>query len=485
MIRQTNLMATYGLVCLCLVICAGPLPFGSVLVRDRTLLGLLVCSAAVLALGATKDSTSRESALPGWAFVFVGGVGVVQSLPMPRGLVTLLAPRLADIWQGASVMTGESAGPMTLSIAPQVSRTVALHWMVVGLAFWASALLVRERQHRRLLALCLFGVAIFQILYGGGRMMTESQLIWGVEVPGDPSRLRGTYVNSDHLATLLLMALSMTCGWLWWALRRVFAARGGIEQRLSALGPPLLAVVVLFAGLAFTGSRAGLVAAVSALLGMAILLALHYGRWQVGVLGVGVTMSVVASVALFGWRQGFARLLGTSAYEVGWNARLEVYRATFELCGLSPWVGTGLGTFRQAFPLVQPTSVNGLWIHAHSDMLELVVTTGQLGWPVLAVALLITGRRLWRVLHRGVRFEDRAAGLVGAGALMATGAHALVDFGLTMPANSVILALLVGAAYGAPSAPDARRVTAAEPDDPPATAPPHRGPREPRAPGVP
>lgn len=462
MIRQTNTVATLGMACLSLVVCAGPLPFGGVMIRDRTLLGLLVCVAAVAAFFVETsmervDSTRRPSVLPGWMLAAIGGLGLAQSLPLPQGLVGLLSPRLLDIWEASGGGLADPAEWLPLSIAPGVSRTVALHWLVVGLGFWAASSLGRERRMRRFLAFSLLAVAVFEVIYGGGRMVAASQSIWGVEVPGDPSRLRGTYVNSDHLATLLLIALAVAYGWLWWGLRRSFGPRG-FEQRLVALMLPGLAVVVLFAGLAFTGSRAGLLAAVFALLGMAGLLALHYGRWQVGALGVAVTFLSVAGVALFGWRQGFARLLGTSAYEVTWNARLEVYRSALELWEYSPWVGTGLGTFRQAFPLVQPATVDGLWIHAHSDVLELVVTTGLLGWPLLALGLTVVGRRLWRVLHRGERFEDRAAALVAAGASMAIGLHAVVDFGLTLPANSLVLVLVVGAAYGAPSALDHKNV---------------------------
>jgi hypothetical protein len=65
----------------------------------------------------------------------------------------------------------------------------------------------------------------------------------------------------------------------------------------------------------------------------------------------------------------------------------------------------------------------------------------------LGVAALVV--RLLRVLRKGRRREDQAAALAALGALAAVGLHELADFGLTMPANALTLAVLCGAAAGA------------------------------------
>src|SRR5207237_941635 len=73
---------------------------------------------------------------------------------------------------------------------------------------------------RRALGLALLVAAAFEILYGTRRWTTDASLIWGVMVPGGPGRLRGTFVNPDHLALLLELSLAVAFAWLWWALRR-------------------------------------------------------------------------------------------------------------------------------------------------------------------------------------------------------------------------------------------------------------------------
>ena len=91
-----------------------------------------------------------------------------------------------------------------------------------------------------------------------------------------------------------------------------------------------------------------------------------------------------------------------------------------------------------------------------------VVVVAALGIPLLVVGavlflpLLLLGglvaavRRLFQVLGGDNRGEDRAAALAGYGALAAAAVHSALDFGLTIPANALGLAVLVGAAVGTP-----------------------------------
>jgi len=66
-------------------------------------------------------------------------------------------------------------------------------------------------------------------------------------------------------------------------------------------------------------------------------------------------------------------------------------------------------------------------------------------------------RRLWHLLRYGRRSEDRAMVLAAWGAVAGVLAHASIDFGLTLPANAFLVAVVLGLACGvasrAPSAP--------------------------------
>lgn len=446
----SRVTAAVGTFALLLIVCLGPLPYGSVLVRERAVLQIcaFLALAAVLA-GRRLSPLPTLTRVPPAMIAAIGLWGICQSLPLPRFVVEILAPRIADGWDRAAPLLAEaSASPswVTLSLAPSVSRATGLHWLAIAAAMAAAMLLGTDRRARRLVVGGFLTVAVFEVFFGAEKWLGRSEVLWGLEVAGDPGRLRGTFVNANHLAFYLTIASALILSWLWWSVRRVIR-RQAIEQLLLTLVPGL-GFLVFFAGIAFSGSRAGLVASVVAILVFALLLAVYYRRWLMGLLAVGVVALGLAGLAVIGLRQGLARWAETSAYDATWSSRFEVYRASWELWRSSPWTGTGLGTFRQAFPSVQPAETGGIWIHAHSDILELLVTAGLVAVPLAAWGLYALCRQLFATFRHGHRSEDRAAALGALVAITGAGLHSTVDFALTIPANAFTLAILCGLACG-------------------------------------
>lgn len=445
MIRQSSPGTSFAILLLLLIICIAPLPFGSVLLRERVVLDLLACLALAAAILHAPRPTRSGAFLPALLVAGIGVLGLLQSMAWPQSMAALLSPKLAESWRSTATFLGRDGGGVPLSLAPGVTRQVALHWLAVAAALWAAGLLGGMRQYRRLLALGLLAVATLEVLYGANLWIARSTRIWGIEVGGSPNRLRGTYINPDHLAFLLGIVTTCCFAWIWWSLRRALR-RGSIEQRLLHTLLPGLFFLLFFAGLIFTGSRAGLVAITAAVVLQALSLMMFHRRWHVVLTAGGAITLCGFAVSWFGFQGGLGRLLATSAYEVTWNHRVDVYRSSLALWLDFPLLGTGLGTFRQAFPRVQPAGLDNTWNHAHSDLLEILVTNGVVGLALALLGILIIGRRLWRLYRFGERSEDRATGLAIFGALLATTFHSLVDFGLTIPANSFILAIAVGTA---------------------------------------
>ncbi|MEM7349338.1 MAG: O-antigen ligase family protein [Acidobacteriota bacterium] len=461
-IRQFDAGSNVATLILLLIACCGPLYFGSVLPRERIALQIGACMALAAVAGGRKTLTElADVKIPALAVAAVGTFGILQSLAYPRFLVELIAPRLAAAWTETAELTGAAIDWIPLSLSPSVSREVGLHWLALAACLTAAGLVGRERRLRHLLAFGVLAVAVFEIVYGSDNWFTQSGTIWGVEVGGDPSRLRGTFVNPDHLALLLIISNALCFAWLWWSVRRV-GRSGTIERRLLHAVQPSLIFLMLFVGLAFTGSRAGLLAMVLAVLFQTLMLAVHYRRWQVGLLSSGALVLGLVGIALFGLQKGLGRWMETSAYEIALSSRFDVYQASLDLWLLFPWSGTGLGTFRQAFPLVQPVSLQQTWLHAHNDILELLVTTGLVGLPLMAYGLWALYWRLWKVFQRGRRSADRAAGLGALGAVVGVLIHSCFDFGLTLPANAFTLAIICGLACGTRILPSRRPAPAAK-----------------------
>lgn len=436
---------------LALVLLFAPLPFGGVTPWAESVLRVASFLALALALTLTAAAESaaalRLAVWPAAALAAVALLGLLQAAPLPAGVAALLSPRHAGLErQAAELATAPT--PARLTLAATATRSAVLGWAAAAAAFLAAAVAGRRREHRRWLAAAVMAGALFQVFFGVRDWFARSSTLWGVELHATAIRLRGTFVNPNHLALYLEMALPLAAAWSWWAARRA-AGEAHVERRLLLAGPPVLVWLTLFAGLAFSGSRAGLLAAMAAVSVQGALVAAGGRRWWLAPLGALAALAGVGVVAAVAPREGLGRLLATSAADVSLGARLEEYRAALGLWARFPFTGTGLGTFRDAFPLVQTPVLEGTWWHPHSDFVEVLVTAGLAGAALVAAGLWSLTRALVRVRRQGGRSEDRAAGLAALGLLVSAGVHETLDFGLSMPGNAITLAVLLGAAAAA------------------------------------
>jgi O-antigen ligase len=427
-----------------------PLPFGGVTSWAAASLETLAFGAFALAMAAVdRPADLRPAALPAAALAAVAGLGMLQALPWPHWLVALLSPSHARLHDHAAALVGASAaGPARLSLAPAATWDAALVWGAAAACLLAGGVAGRRRLRRRWLAGTVLAAALVQVFLGARNANAGQRTLWGVEVPITAARLRGTFFNPNHLAVYLEIALALAFAWGFWAARRARAAVS-LERRVLSLAPPILVWLTLFAGLTFTASRGGLAAALAALVVQGVLLASVQRRWGLAMVGLAAAAAGIAAALAMGLRAGPARMLATMPFDVSLGARRQAWSATLGLWQSFPITGTGLGTFRDAFTLEQPASLDGTWWHAHSGPLELLATTGPIGPLLVAVGLVALVRQLLLVLRRGRRSEDRAAGLGALGAVAAVGLHECYDFGLTLPANALTLAVLAGAAASA------------------------------------
>jgi O-antigen ligase len=426
-----------------------PLPFGS---APAWAVGVLQSGAAaalfVAAWAARSDRRLRAVGKPFALLLALAVLGLVQSLPVPRVLATALSPGHAHL----SAAAGEVAGSAwtRLSLSPDLSRRTSIWLLALAAAFVAAAMVSERRLRRRALFGAVLASALFQAAFGLRERLALRRTIWGVEVPQPPGRLRGSFINPDHAAFLLLLALAVSFAWIWWAVRSG-RWRGNWDSWLMLGIVPVATWLALLAALLLTGSRSALAAGVVGTLVQASLLARGRRRWWVVGAAVLLLAVGVATTALLAFDLGFGRLADTTGYELIRNDRWIAYAATLELWSRFPIFGTGLGSFRDAFPMVQPEGLHEVWRHAHSDWLELLATTGVVGLGLALGAVLLVARRFGVQLTNDRRSEDRAGAIAGIGMLSMAAVHSLLDFSLTMPADAFILAVALGCAAGAPA----------------------------------
>ena len=133
-------------------------------------------------------------------------------------------------------------------------------------------------------------------------------------------------------------------------------------------------------------------------------------------------------------------------YDVG---RVDAWRSSLSIVYDHPWLGTGLGTFASVFSAYRnpAAGVWGVWDHAHSTPLELMV---EMGVPFSLLVFALWSIMLGFLLRAAIRANgSRLYVIAGAGIGTLATLHSLVDFSLQIPGFSLVCCSLVGASIAA------------------------------------
>ena len=155
---------------------------------------------------------------------------------------------------------------------------------------------------------------------------------------------------------------------------------------------------------------------------------------------------VLASTRLPAISERFSTLLAVEGVEG--NTRWDLWQGTWRSWRRAPLLGSGLGSYRHVIGLDKPATGTAVLEQAHNDWLEWLSTSGAAGFGILVVAIAGLASRLWPPKVRWMRHEYRYPLAGAACAVVSTGLHEIIGFGLQTPANRYLLAAWVGLVWG-------------------------------------
>jgi O-antigen ligase len=280
-------------------------------------------------------------------------------------------------------------------------------------------------------------------------------LYFGNEEPGQYVAI-GTFVNRNHLAALLAMALPVIVGLI------VHGARpGDLPRDRSLLAPRSEAVakrillfasaVIVLVGLLFTRSRTGIA---TGLFGLACSAILPLHAAPMGTLPRRVASSVVigvfviaAGVALAIGVGPLLRGLAPATLQASADFRWSIYAATLRAAIDFLPFGSGLSTYATVFPRFQVADVGGYLDYAHNDYLQAFMELGLAAPVIVALLLVAYATRMTQLLRRPDLRSFTLLQIAAGIGLLPMILHSLLDFSLHMPANAMWFATLVGVMF--------------------------------------
>lgn len=422
---------------------------------------VLAAVTALAALQLGEPDLSRGVFRAAVAASVAGSLFVVfQAAAFPETAI------IHPVWLEAEAALDLGAGPgivaASASIGPSTTL-VSLLWLAFPmLAFLAALLLYRDDE-------AAVRLVQFMVLAGGGlalfatsQFLLAPHALMGGRKTAYLDSLTAPFVNRNTAATfygavtIAAVALAARAGngrrlgqCVGWVL-----GQGRLSRR-AVLGfvVPVAVAVLAATALMLTKSRAGIAST-----GLALALVgplLWWGRDRTGeepARGLGPRLARLAWLAaglvacMLIASQIAGRALVRADAEGFGDARFCVYGDILE-ASLDRWaIGTGLGTFIEAFPPWRDPAcgVQTVWDRAHSLYLEALLTVG---WPATIACLLLT-LALARLLARGAarRRSHRFVPILGLGVLALVMVHAALDFSLQIPGFAAFAAVLVAAA---------------------------------------
>jgi O-antigen ligase len=388
-----------------------------------------------------------------WPVLFALWVAL-QMMPLPASLVHELEPvRFKQAFANQS-----GAGWLTLSIYPHATLLLWIRFLGYLTAFVLAVYLFDSRKRRSLLVGTLIGIGLFESVYGSAEYLTGREKIFTYTKQNYRGMATGTYINHNHYAGLLELTLPFLVGsvfyyfQMWQQNRGKHLSRG--RQQASAGFEAvvyLFLVIVMLVGLVFSRSRGGILAALFSLVFITMLGQLRARRktWLIGLFGFLVVAAGYGLwIGLGPVLSRFEQLaMGTQEFDIA--TRLSFSKDALPMVRDYPWTGMGLGTFAIGFRHYQTGWVNYFVDHVHNDYLEFAAETGVIGAALLFLPILYLLIRMIITFLRDAR-RYRPSILLGCiGSVLAILIHSAMDFNLQIPANALVLAVVLGIAYKA------------------------------------
>jgi O-antigen ligase len=385
----------------------------------------------------------------------------VRHLALPAGLFA--AAPLWAIFQNATwtpimlhhPIWGMASNALDRPILGSISTnrdltTLALLRLATGASvFWLSLQLCRNPWRAELIlrsiviivaAYAAYGLVAFAVMPGS--------VLW-FENHSMSAYLTSTFFNRNHFATYAGLGLVIALGFIVQLYSRDVSRAGGLRLRAAEFievtgrkgGALLLSITfVILVALLATGSRGGIIASFTGLVGTCALLVAraHKRAMERGLAAIALVMLGVVAIFIFG-DQFLNRMM-----QGGIEGRVASYQITLRSIWDAPLLGYGFGTFEDVFPMFRDRSmtVAGVWDRAHNTYLEYFQGLGLVFGLMIPMAVVIL---FLRCLRGAKNRKEDIAPAVAIGAAVVVAAHAFIDFSLQIQAVSLTFAAILAA----------------------------------------
>jgi O-antigen ligase len=399
---------------------------------------VLACAAAsVQSLQTQAQLAWRNKALRFWwgALILITLVAIVGLLHIDPAW-WLKLPGRSGYSEVIAALKSEPVNALSLPISMAPNAGLGSLILVLTSMALVFACATMKNKARELLLLALCALCLLQAMIGVAQIALPGASLVNIEYLGHV-RAAGTFVNKNHYANLLAMLLP-------YALFRSFASASDINgsQRARPLRITLWVCtsLALFGAILLSLSRSGIFVS---LIGGGLVIAWNListtRRGRSYRRAIAVACFVVAIAVLFLLTsESFFRAISDPGASGSLLARKQMTAATLQGAWALFPLGSGLGSFANAFPAFQPPTLLGFIEHAHNDYAQLLFEAGVIG----LLAIICVSGAVIVCLRSSITREASGIGVACFAGAIAFALHAALDFPVRIPGLVLVAVFL-------------------------------------------
>jgi len=438
----------------------GALAFGGVYAWAYWPLAGVCFLSGCLATYVARDAAARSADAPLVVVLAVlAGAILVQLFPLPVHVLSAFSPHTADLLHRLN--PAFAAGLMrwhAISVWPHDTLVAFVLYASLALLLVGTARLLSMTGSRRLVqALTVFGVIL--ALIGIIQKPLYTGAIYGLW-PLDIGRMPfGPFVNRNHFAGWMLMALPLTLALLSGGIHRSMRGlRPGWRHKVLWFSSPeasqlilvAAAAVIMALSLMLTMSRSGIAAFMLSLVIMALFVVSASDTRSRKLASTACLVLLVVVVVVWSGPEVLASRFAAGDWGE-FNNRRGAWTDAWSVVRDFPLSGTGLNTYWAAALFYQRHELDYFFAQAHNDYFQIAAEGGLLLiLPVIACIGIFV-----RNVSRGMC--DRPGSMawwIRAGAvtsLLSIACQETVEFSLQMPGNAVLFTIVCAIALHRPA----------------------------------
>ncbi len=353
------------------------------------------------------------------------------------------------IWAETRALLDGPAVSM-ISVNPYETVTGIMRWLTYAAIFWLALQLGRDPSFAQL---GIKAIVYISLVYGAYGVIVHlggwERILW-FDKWAYQGYLTSTFVNRNSYATYAGIGLLCTTALLLQSVGSIMRSQASLRTKIElsvelmtgSVAYLVIGFVVLSTAILLTGSRAGVT---STFIGIVFLI-LCFGYTRViprqqtaALIGIVVALSLIFLAI-----SGGTVIDRLSDLERNASQRSDIYELTIAAIQTSPWVGTGLGTFSDAYNIFRDAALPAgpTWQDAHNSYLENAMELGIPAALLLFVAVASMGELCLFGMIR--RRRARIYAPIGIAILALVGVHSLFDFSLEIPAVTATFAFIMG-----------------------------------------